>query len=142
MTTRPSSSTRSASLDTPLIIADRHRSETNGIAERAVRPVTEGTRSVLVQSGLHEELWWPDAIRCYCFLRCVIDKIDSDNKTPYERRFGVIYDGPAYPFGCEVEYMPSSKKYEDRLFKYGRQHLPGILVGYDQKAGGHSVAIL
>ena len=32
--------------------------------------------------------------------------------------------------------MPSAKKDRDRLFKYIGQHLPGIFVGYDQKAGG------
>ena len=32
-----------------------HRSETNGIAERAVRRVKEGTSAVLSQSGLTEE---------------------------------------------------------------------------------------
>ena len=34
-----------------------HRSETNGIAERAVRRVKEGTSAVLSQSGLDEN-WW------------------------------------------------------------------------------------
>ena len=34
-----------------------HRSETNGIAERAVRRVKEGTSAVLLQSGLNEK-WW------------------------------------------------------------------------------------
>ena len=90
-----------------------HRSETNGIAERAVRRVTEGTRAVLVQSGLHESEWWPQAMHCYCFLRCVVDKMVSDNKTPHERRFGVLCAGPAYPFGCEVEYLPTSKHDKD-----------------------------
>ena len=31
-----------------------HRSETNGIAERAVRRIKEGTSAVLLQSGLNE----------------------------------------------------------------------------------------
>ena len=37
-----------------------HRSETNGIAERAVRRVKEGTSAVLLQSGLDEN-WWADS---------------------------------------------------------------------------------
>ena len=43
-----------------------HRSETNGIAERVVRGVTEGTSAVLLQSGLDEK-WWADSMDC-CLL--------------------------------------------------------------------------
>ena len=39
-----------------------HRSETNGIVERAVRRVKEGTSAVLLQSGLNES-WWADSNR-------------------------------------------------------------------------------
>ena len=63
-----------------------HRSETNGIAERAVRRVKEGTSAVLLQSGLNES-WWADSTECYTYLRNVTDLL-SDGKTPYERRFG------------------------------------------------------
>ena len=63
-----------------------HRSETNWIAERAVRRVKEGTSAVLLQSGLHES-WWADSMECYTYLRNVTDLL-SDGKTPYERRFG------------------------------------------------------
>ena len=44
-----------------------HRSETNGIAERAVRRVKEGTSAVLLQSGLNES-WCADSIECYTYL--------------------------------------------------------------------------
>ena len=44
-----------------------HRSETYGIAERAVRRVKEGTSAVLLQSGLDNE-WWADSMECYCYL--------------------------------------------------------------------------
>ena len=37
-----------------------HRSETIGVAERAVRRVKEGTSAVLLQSGLNES-WWADS---------------------------------------------------------------------------------
>ena len=49
-----------------------HRSETNGIAERAVRRVKEGTPAVLLQSGLNES-WWADSMECYTYLRNVTD---------------------------------------------------------------------
>ena len=49
------------------------RSETNGVAERAVRRVKEGTAVALVQSGLTE--WLDCAIACYCYLRHVHDKM-------------------------------------------------------------------
>ena len=45
-----------------------HRSETNGIVERAVRRVKEGTSAVLLQSGLVEN-WWADSMECYT--KCV-----------------------------------------------------------------------
>ena len=61
-----------------------HRSETTGIAERAVRRVKEGTSAVLLQSGLNES-WWADSMECYTYLRNVTDLL-SDGTTPYERR--------------------------------------------------------
>ena len=60
-----------------------HRSETNGIAERAVRRVKEGTSAVLLQSGLDEK-WRVDSMECNCFLRNVQDLL-ADGETPYER---------------------------------------------------------
>ena len=38
-----------------------HQSETNGIAERALRRIKEETSAVLLQSGL-DETWWADAM--------------------------------------------------------------------------------
>ena len=63
-----------------------HYSETNGIVERAVRRVKEGTSAVLWQSDLDEKLW-PDSMECDCYLRNVRELL-SDGKTLYERRFG------------------------------------------------------
>ena len=40
-----------------------HRSETNGIAERAVRRITEGTSAVFLQSGMDEK-WWAVSMEC------------------------------------------------------------------------------
>ena len=79
-----------------------YRSETNGIAERAVRRVKEGTAAVLLHSGLNES-WWADSMECYTYLRNVTDLL-SDGKTPFERLFGQPFMGPIIPFGSLVEY--------------------------------------
>ena len=62
-----------------------HRSETNGIAERAVRRVKEGTSAVLLQSGLNES-WWADSMECYTYLH--VTDLLSDWKTPMKDVLG------------------------------------------------------
>ena len=64
-----------------------YRSETDGIAERAVRRVKEGTSAVLLQSGLNES-WWADSMECYTYLRNVTDLL-SDGKTPLKDVLGI-----------------------------------------------------
>ena len=110
-----------------------HRSETNGIAERAVRRVKEGTSAVLLQSGLDKE-WWADSMECYCYLRNVTDLL-SDGKTPYERRCGQPFKGPIIPFGSLVEYYLISAKDHSRIHQFGKKVLPGLFRGYALYAG-------
>ena len=110
-----------------------HRSETNGIAERAVRRVKEGTSAVLLQSGLNEN-WWADSMECYTYLRNVTDLL-SDGKTPYERRFGQPFKGPIIPFGSVVEYHPTTAKDQSRIHQFGKKVLPGLFLGYVLYAG-------
>ena len=116
------------------IIELRHRSETNGIAERAVRRVKEGTSAVLLQSGLDEK-WWADSLACFCYLQNVQDVL-ADGKTRYERRFGESFKGPIIRFGAMVEYCPISVQDQSRLHQYGKKVLPGIFLGYELIAGG------
>ena len=93
-----------------------HRSETNGIAERAVRRVKEGTSAVLLQSGLNES-WSADSLECYTYLRNVTD-LSSDGKTPCERRFGQPFKGPIIPFGSLVEYHLITAKDQSRIHQF------------------------
>ena len=110
-----------------------HRSETNGIAARAVRRVKEGISAVLLQSGLDEK-WWADSMECYTYLRNIQDLL-SDGKTPYERRFGKPFKGPIIPFGSLVEYHPISAKDQSRIHQFGKKVLPGLFLGYALYAG-------
>ena len=63
-----------------------HRSETNGIAERAVRRIKEANYGVLLQSGLDGKLVDGFHMKCYCHLRNIEDLL-SDERTPHGRRF-------------------------------------------------------
>ena len=111
-----------------------HISETNGIAERAVRRVKEGTSAVLLQSGLNES-WRADSMEWYTYLRNFTDLL-SDGMTPYERRFGQPFKGPIIPFGSLVEYHPITAKDQSRTQQIGKKVLPGLFLGYAFYAGG------
>ncbi len=56
--------------------------QTNGVAERAVRKVEEGTASQLVQSGFTPE-WWAGAVRVYSPLNNLTIKLPN-GLTPFE----------------------------------------------------------
>ena len=110
-----------------------HRSETNGIAERAVRGVKEDTSAVLLQSGLDEK-WWADSMECFPI--CETFKISClMGKTPYARRFGQPFKGPIIPFGSLVEYHPISAKDQSRIHQFGKKVLPGLFLEYVLYAG-------
>ena len=114
-------------------ISTPHRSETNGIAERAVHRVKEGTSAALLQSGLDQN-WWADSMECYTYLRNVTDLL-SHGKTPYERRFGQPCKGPIIPFESLVECHPLTAKDQSRIHQFGKKVLPGLFLGYALYAG-------
>ena len=96
---------------TPYILAS------NGIAERAVRRVKEGTSASLVQCGLSDR-WWHKAMAAFCYLRSIHD-IRPNDKTAYHTRHGEDFRGPILPFGVGVSYKPSRKKEIDAETKFG-----------------------
>ena len=105
-----------------------HRSETNGIPERAVRRINEGTSAARLKSAMDEN-WWADSMECYCFLRNIQDRL-SDGKTPFERRFKEPYEGPIIPSGSLVEYHPISTQDKSRNRQFGVKLLPVIFFGF------------
>ena len=110
-----------------------HRSETNGVAERAVRS-KKGNISRVVTIWLRRKKW-ADSLECHCYLRNVEDLL-ADGKTPYERRFGEFFKGPIIPFGAMVEYFPISARDRPRIQQFGEKVLPGIFLGYALISGG------
>ena len=116
-----------------------HRPQSNGVGERCVRKVKEGTKCVLAQSGLHP-LWWCYAMRCYCFLFNVCEpsvrQHGGPTLTPYRARFQEEFIGPLYPFGCSVEYQPSNPDYKEAGHALGTKTRRGIFFGYHLDNGG------
>ena len=75
-------------------------------------------------------------MECYCYLRNISRSLVC-GKTPYERRFGIPFNGPAVkPFGAMVECHPVSAKDLSKLHQFGPKVLPGIFLGYALNAGG------
>ena len=105
-----------------------HRSETNGIADRAVPRVKEGTSTVLLQSEL-DERWWSDSMECYCSLRNVQDLL-AYGKTPYERRFEEPFKGPWYLLEQWLNTMRLHRKIRREFINLGKKVLPVIFLGY------------
>ena len=107
----------------PGIIRRQHRSETHGVAERAVRRIKEGTSAVLLQSGLDKK-WWADSMECSTYLRNIQDLL-SDGKTPHERRFEVPFTGPVIPCGAMAQYHSIHAKDLSRQHQFGPKVLSG-----------------
>ena len=72
---------------------------------------------------------------CYWYLRNIQDLL-SDEKTPYETRFGMSFDGPDIPFGAMTEYHPISAKDKSRLHQFSPKVLPDVFLGYALYAVG------
>ena len=93
-----------------------HRSETNGIAERTVRRVIEGTSALLLQSGLNES-WWQILWNCYIDQRNVSDLFSDAGE-------------------ALVEYYPLIAKDQSRIHQFGKKVLPGLFLRYALYTGG------
>ena len=104
-----------------------HRSETNGIAERAVRRVTRRNLCSIVAIGskwkVGGQILWNVTPVCETsqiyFLM---------GRRTNERRFGQPFKGPIIPFGSLVEYHPFTAKDQSRIHQFGKKVLPGLFL--------------
>ena len=93
------------------------RKQTNGVAERAVKRVLEGSRTSLYQSGL-DYCWWPSASRVFCALRCFSDTDGPDGKSAHELPHEEVFSGLLVLCGAEVDYKPAAAKEVQRTRKF------------------------
>ena len=101
-----------------------HRSETNWIAERAVRRVKEGTSAVLLQSGLGGRIPWNVTAIFETFkISCLMGRHHMKG-------------GSECPQRTSNAVWSMSAKDISRLHPFGPKVLPGIFLGYVLYAGG------
>ena len=110
------------------------RSETNGIAERAVRRVKEGTSAVLLQPGLDEK-WWADSMECYTYLRNVIDLL-SDGKLHTKGVLENQLKDQSFRLVHWLSMTVLQRKTSQESINLERKVLPGLFPGYALYAGG------
>ena len=111
----------------PGTIVHRHRTypTPDGIAERPVRRVKEGTSTALVQSRLDEQCCVA-AMDCYCCVRNIQDLL-ADWKILYERRFSEHFTGPIKQYGAKMSLIPELRKTKRGSINLARKCFQAVL---------------
>ena len=107
--------------------------QSNGVAERFVRTVLEGTRTLLLHAGM-EHRWWRYAARCFTFALNVATH--QGGRTPWHKRHHFIFPGQLIPFGALVIYKPTPTKPSLQPRKFEPKGRHGIFLGYHMQPGG------
>ena len=108
-----------------------YRSATNGLAEREIRNVLEGTRTLLEHSGLPTP-YWPYASRCFCH-HANIRMVEGDSAWNKRHEQG-HFEGRIIPFGALIDFRPP-KPILSNFSKFEKRSLPGIFLGYHLMSG-------
>ena len=82
------------------------RHQHNSWCERKTRDIVQGARTTLEHAGL-PQCYWIFAIRHWCFMHNV--RV-TDGDSPWNLRHGQgNFEGPLFPFGCTVDYLPKQE---------------------------------
>ena len=105
------------------------RPDTNGVAERAVRTIVEGTRAALFQAGM-PEMWWPYAMEHFCVAH---NAVGGAKGSPWVNRTGKRFPAPLIPFGAMIEFLLSATRGSDA--KFAPRAIMGVMIGYHIQPG-------
>ena len=109
---------------TQLRISLPRRSETNAVAERAVRDWQRDTTAALLHAGAALNFW--SLAGEHADHNNFISLPVIDGKTGYEVEYGKAYEGVAVPWGCAATYLADDV---DKVEPRGRA---GVVVGCAQ----------
>ena len=107
------------------------RPATNGVAERAVRSVLDGTRTILENAEMPLQ-YWTLASRHWCFSHN-IETRDGDSSWNQRHKTG-HFKGLRVPFGAKVDFLPSP--IQEKSPKFGPRAISGVFLGYHILPGG------
>ena len=108
------------------------RPQSNGRAERLVRRVMDGAKTLLLQAGLPRG-YWPYAMRSYCFAQN-IDIVGGNSA--YHRRHDLgQFERRSIPFGCLIDFKPQPS-IAMAMPKGSPDTIPGVFFGYKLLPGG------
>ena len=106
----------------------------NGTAEKCIQDIMGEVRTVLQDSGLPLSFWGEALNYCTYMKNRRPCYANPDNKSPYEMRYNTLPDYKRMqPFGQACTVMFPKKKAPDK--KLGKQAMPGIMVGYEDRNG-------
>lgn len=109
--------------------------EQNGVAERAIRTITEGARAMLHASKLPKSLW-SVAVKTMAYLRNRSPARANNGITPIERITGQKPDlAHLRIFGCPVSVAVPKEKRK----KWDSRSRMGYMVGYEPYSTGYVV---
>ena len=103
---------------------------TNAVAERTVRRVAEGVRTLLLQAGL-PPCCWPWAME---YFSTAWNTHERGGSSPWFDRHQQHFRGKKVPFGCLVDYLPSPDEVK-QMQSFGTKAVPAIFLGWKLNAG-------
>ena len=101
--------------------------------EREVRNMLEGARTNLVQSGMPLQ-YWPLAIQHFAMATNTSDQLDS-SPSPWELRFGEMFEGMAIPFGAKVLFWNNPNRADNTAGKLSPTSVEDVFLGYHVQPG-------
>ena len=108
------------------------RPQTNGVIEREVRRVLEGTRSALYHSGFPPR-WWAWGTKYYCHAYNITNRLGRTS--PWVERFGKPFEGIVRPFGSLVYAIPSASVKKKKPLKFAPKAVPMLFMGWEFHTG-------
>ncbi len=97
-----------------------------GVAERSLRKVSGGIRTLLAHAGLPPALW-PMVAKHFCFASNIAI-IDGESAWDWRFQKGPS-QGLCLPFGCLVDFFPAPKRSKKQQ-PFAPKAVPGLFLGY------------